>query len=45
MSCPCHVELVVSEREQTVKAEDDEKKERRLTKVQAAKQRRRIVKS
>ncbi len=45
MSCPCHVELVVSEREQAVKAEEDEKKERRLTKVQAAKQRRKIVKA
>lgn len=45
MSCPCHVELVVSEREQTVKAEDDERTERRLTKVQAARQRRKVVKA
>lgn len=46
MSCPCHVELTVSEREQTVaKAEEEERTERRLTKVQAARQRRRLVKA
>jgi hypothetical protein len=35
MSCPCHIELTLSEKGSNVKAEPEDK-QRRLTKVQAA---------
>ncbi len=36
MSCPCHIELTLSEKGANVKAESEEKPQKRLTKVQAA---------
>lgn len=37
MSSPCHIELIVSEKEQAVKGELEEKSERKLSRREAAK--------
>lgn len=37
MSCPCHIELILEEKDQAIKAEAEEGRTRKLSKKEAAK--------
>jgi hypothetical protein len=37
MSCPCHIELVLTEKDSNVKGEPEDKTERKLSRREAAK--------